>query len=92
MKRLIVTVAAVLAGCATSSGIQSMGGDRYSITTGASPGRGGSSASKRAAYEEAAAACEKRGRQVVTVSETTNRPTFTDGMHSTELIFDCSPK
>ena len=62
MKKCISVVAAiVLAGCANSSGVVKVGPDTFTISTSASPGKGGVPAAKRIAYQEAAAECAKRG-------------------------------
>jgi len=78
-----------LAGCAVSSGVHRIGGDEYTVTTSASPGRGGVPASKRMANEQAAAACSEQSLSIFVIDEVSNSPTFTDGMANTTLRFRC---
>ena len=91
MKKCISVVAAiVLAGCANSSGVVKVGPDTFTISTSASPGKGGVPAAKRIAYQEAAAECAKRGGlDVFALSEKAASPTWTEGMATMELNFRC---
>ena len=84
-----VLTAALLAGCANSSGVVKIGPETYTINTSASPGKGGVPAAKRMAYEEAASACASQGLAVFTLSEKTASPTWTEGMATMELNFRC---
>lgn len=84
---MLVTMA--LVACANSSGVMKIGPDTFTISTSASPGKGGVPAAKRIAYEEAAAECARRGLEVFTLSEKTASPTWTDGMANMELNFRC---
>ena len=86
---LIILTALVLVACANSSGVLSIGPDTFTISTSASPGKGGVPAAKRIAYEEATDECTKRGRKVFALSEKTSSPTWTEGMASMELNFRC---
>lgn len=79
----------LLTGCASSSGVLSTAPGRYTITTQASPGKGGVPAAKRMAYQEATAECTKQQRQLEILDETTASPTWTEGMASATLAFHC---
>lgn len=87
--RYTYCLAAALAGCAVSSGVHRIGGDLYTVTTSASPGRGGVPASKGMAYEQAAAACSAQSLGLLVIDESSTPPTFTDGMANTTLRFRC---
>lgn len=86
---ILTAFAAVLTACSSSSGILKMGPDTYTISTSASPGRGGVPAAKRIAYQEASAECLSRGLEVFTLSEKTASPTWTEGMAKMDLNFRC---
>lgn len=87
MKTLISIGALLLAGCATSTGIYQAAPDTLGVSTSASFGRGGLSAAKEAAYEQAAARCGSA--KVQTVSEKPASITPTDGMAHFDLNFSC---
>jgi len=91
LKILVAGIAAAffLGGCANSSGVIKIGPDTFTISTSASPGKGGVPAAKRIAYQEAGEECSRRGLDVFTVSEKTASPTWTEGMASMELNFRC---
>ena len=91
MKIIITLVAALaLTGCANSSGVVKIGPDTFTISTSASPGKGGIPAAKRIAYQEAGEECARRGGlKVFALSEKTASPTWTEGMASMELNFRC---
>jgi len=80
----------VLAACANPSGAIKIGPDTFTISTSASPGKGGIPAAKRIAYQEAGEECTRRGAlEVFTLTEKTASPTWTEGMASMELNFRC---
>jgi hypothetical protein len=79
----------LLTGCASTSGVFKSGADTYTITSTASPGAGGSAKAKGAAYADAERECAKHGGSVNVVSENAKAPTWTDGMHTVDLIFKC---
>jgi hypothetical protein len=81
-----------LAGCANSSGVLKVGPSSYTISTSASPGKGGVPAAKRIAYEEAATACSQQGLELLALSEKSKSPTWTEGMAMMELNFRCLRK
>lgn len=91
MRIFIAAVAVALsAGCAVSSGVAKVGPNTFTITTSASPGRGGVPAAKRAAYEEAGAECNHRNAlEVFVLNETSSPPTWTEGMAIVKLNFRC---
>lgn len=86
---LIIALAFALVACANSSGVLEIGPDTFTISTSASPGKGGIPAAKRIAYQEAADECTKRGLKVFALSEKTSSPTWTEGMAGMELNFRC---
>ncbi len=57
--------AAVLVGCAHSSGVLPAGPDTYTVTENFAPVRGGSTEAERVALTEANDFCSQRGRQFV---------------------------
>ena len=87
----VFTIAAtsILVACANSSGVLKTGPDTFTISTSASPGRGGIPAAKRIAYQEAGEECSRRALEVFTLSEKTSSPTWTEGMAGMELNFRC---
>jgi hypothetical protein len=86
---LIVTVSFVV-GCSSSSGVSRVGPDTYTISTSASPGKGGVPAAKKIAYQEAERACDKLGDlEVFVLNEKTASPTWSDGMAHMDLDFRC---
>jgi hypothetical protein len=91
MRILIITLLiSSLVNCAVSSGVTKTGLNTFTISTSASPGRGGVPAAKRAAYEEAAAECNNLGNlQLFTLNETAAPPTWTEGMANFTLNFKC---
>lgn len=90
--KLPITFAAalMLIACASSSGVVKIGPDTFTISTSASPGKGGVPAAKRIAYQEAGEECTRRGGlEVFSLSEKTSSPTWTEGMAHMELNFRC---
>src|SRR5262245_4657575 len=66
MKSIIaISVAAILSGCAMSSGIMRLEGGVRSISATAAPLRGGATGAAKVAYEEAQADCQKEGLNAV---------------------------
>lgn len=84
-------LATLFAGCASTSGVHPTGPSSFTISTQASPGRGGVPAAKRMAYEEATATCANQKRQLQVTDEETTSPTWTEGMASARLNFRCGP-
>ena len=87
---ITLAIAVAITACASSSGVIKVGPDTFTISTSASPGKGGVPAAKRIAYQEAADECTRRGGlEVFALSEKTASPTWTEGMASMELNFRC---
>lgn len=89
MKYCLFAVFIVLSGCASTSGVFKSGPDTYTVTATASPGAGGSAKAKGSAYGEAQQECTKHKGAVEIVSEKVSAPTWTDGMHTLDLVFRC---
>jgi len=90
--KLIVTIFVIsaLSACSSSSGVIKIGNNTFTISTSASPGKGGVPAAKRIAYKEANDECTRRdGLDVFTLSEKSSSPTWTEGMAKVELNFQC---
>jgi hypothetical protein len=90
--KLVITISAafILTACSSSSGVIKTGPDSFTISTSASPGKGGVPAAKRIAYQEAGEECARRnGMEVITLSEKASTPTWTEGMANMELNFRC---
>ena len=81
--------AMLMSGCASSSGVFKTGPNTFSISTSASPGRGGVPAAKKMAYQEASSECQRLGLEVLTLTEKALSPTWTEGMARVELNFQC---
>lgn len=90
MNKFIVLGLLVLSGCASTSGVFKSGPDTFTVTATASPGAGGSAKAKGSAYAEAAQECSRQGRTVEVVTEKASAPTWTDGMHTVDLVFRCT--
>lgn len=90
-KKVLVFGCAVLslAGCTTTSGVMRASSDDYTIATTASMGAGGASAAKRNAYAEASQECARQNKSVSSSSERTTAPSWTDGMYTVNLTFEC---
>jgi hypothetical protein len=90
---LLVSSLAMLTGCSSSSGVLKVGPDTYTISTSASPGKGGIPTAKRIAYQEATVECVTKGNlEVFVLSEKSSSPTWTEGMANVEVNFRCLPK
>jgi hypothetical protein len=89
----LALAASLLCGCSSSSGVLKIGPDTYTISTSASPAKGGVPAAKRIAYQEATAECVTRGNlELYVLSEKSTSPTWTEGMANVEVNFRCLPK
>jgi hypothetical protein len=86
---IVISIALTLTACSNSSGVLKNGPDTYTISTSASPGKGGVPAAKRIAYQEAKEECSRQGLEVFTLSEKSASPTWTEGMANMELNFRC---
>ena len=63
-----IGAASLLAGCASSSGVFSVGPDAYKISSSAITSFGGSATAKGSAYKQATEVCAKQGKQMLLVS------------------------
>ena len=82
--------ALMMGGCTTTSGVLPAGNGNFTVTTGASPGAGGLSESKKIAYTEANEFCRKQGKTVSVVNESSEPMVFWgDGKANTSLRFRC---
>ena len=79
----------ILCGCASSSGVMRSGPDTFTVTATASPGAGGSAKAKQFAYADANKECVKQGKSINVLNEQAKAPTWTDGMHTVDLVFKC---
>jgi hypothetical protein len=80
----------VIAACSSSSGVLKVGPDTFTISTSASPGKGGVPAAKRIAYKDASQECMKHGElKLFVLSEKSASPSWTEGMANFELNFRC---
>lgn len=89
--RLLLTalsVVTMLSGCATSSGVNKLGPDTYTVSTSASLARGGISGAKGLAFAEAEKKCAELGREIFVVNFTTSPSHFSYGGNA-EIIFNC---
>lgn len=90
LRKIFFIAAALLAGCASTSGVFKSGPDTYTVTATTSPGAGGSAKAKGSAYSDAEHECAKHNGTVSIVSERATAPTWTDGMYTVDLVFKCS--
>ena len=80
----------LMGGCTTTSGVLPVGNGNFTVTTGASPGAGGLSESKKIAYSEASAYCDKQGKKIAVVNESSIPMSFWgDGKANTSIQFKC---
>jgi hypothetical protein len=86
--RYAAIYAMALVGCAQSSGALKMGPNTYTITVAAAPARGGETAARRLAIEEATATCQGLGRELL-VKDMTSGPATHGAGGAVDLIFRC---
>ena len=95
MKHLFPLLAvALLAGCATSSGVAINPQGDQSITVSASPVKGGAPAAQRLARAEASESCSKASKSMQIIAEVLHSPSLIDhlvvsGMSTSTLSFRC---
>lgn len=85
-----VLMTGVLVGCATNSGVMSVGPDTYLITTEADMFRGGGSGARQVALSEAQKHCTTLGKELI-VTNMKSSP-FVGGGQSFDLTFRCLVK
>lgn len=91
MKKAVwIAALALLTGCTTSSGVLKSGPETFTVNTSASPGAGGTSTAKKSAYVAANQECAKQNKSINVVDERVSAPSWTDGMHTVDLVFKCS--
>jgi hypothetical protein len=88
MKTLLF-VAALLAGCSTSSGVLQAGPNLYTVTTTAAIVAGGAAGAKKSAYEQANAECAKQSKIASIATENATAPSINDGKHTVDIRFSC---
>jgi hypothetical protein len=85
-----VAFTAMLAGCASHSGVVPMGPDTYFVSRQAATGFTGMGTLKAEAYAEAGAYCSGRGKAVKVIHEEDAKPPFILGnFPKTEIRFTC---
>jgi len=91
MKKYTMILLCVAVGaCTTTSGVLPAGNGVYTITTGANPGAGGLSESKKLAYVEANNFCSNYGKKITIVNESNVPMSFWgDGNSNTSIQFKC---
>ncbi len=65
---MVLGLSALIAGCATSTGILPAGPDTYTISEHYAPVRGGAESAERAALIESNQFCEQRGRKFLPIN------------------------
>lgn len=85
---LAVVVAVALSGCATNSGIVSLGGDNYVYAKEDAWAYNGN-ATKVEILKEASAFCAKQGRQMVVQSSDAKQYTIGSSFAGAEVQFSC---
>ncbi len=94
-KTILVTAVAMaasafLVGCATSSGVVSLGPDTFLINTAADVFRGGASSARGSAFREAQKHCQMLGKEFLTTD--LKQGGFVGGGGLTEVVFRCLKK
>jgi hypothetical protein len=90
MRPIFALAALALAGCADSTGVMPLGGNRYIVTTQTDYMSGGMANAQRMAIRDAAAFCAGRGERVET--DTTSRGIDQRwGYYDFTLQFQCAP-
>lgn len=90
MKKLLLLGVAALAGCASNSGIVTMGPDSYFVSRQAATGFSGMSSLKAEAMTEAGQFCTGKGKTVEVISENDTKPPYIFGNYPrTEIRFKC---
>lgn len=90
MKRIIPLALALLAGCASNSGIIPIGKDTYMVSRQAATGFSGSGTLKAEAFQEASAYCTNQGKSLQVVSTQEAQPPFLLGNYpKAEVQFMC---
>ena len=90
MKTIITaSLALMLAGCVTSSGIQPDGADAYRIMASGETGFSSSTSMKSRLYDKAEAFCGDKGQVVETIEQTSQQARPLGGFPEAVLRFKC---
>jgi hypothetical protein len=90
MKAVYLTLAALLAGCASNSGIIPIGQDTYMVSRQAATGFSGSGTLKAEAFQEANRYCLSQGKNLQVVSTNEAQPPYIFGnFPKAEVQFMC---
>jgi hypothetical protein len=93
MRRAVALCVAVIAGCATNSGVMPLGPDTYLVTREAGTGFSGTASLKADAFREAGGYCAKQGKEFQVVSTSESKPPFVFGNYlRAEVQFMCLAK
>lgn len=91
MKKIIFLISIVLTGCASNSGVVSMGQDTYFVSRQAATGIGGMGNLKADAIGEASHFCGAKGKALQVISQKDAEPPFILGNYpKTEIQFKCA--
>jgi len=92
MKYKLVTLALVLSGCASNSGVVPMGNDTYMVSRQAATGFSGMGTLKADAMREAYQQCQLTGKRVEVIEVIDAKPPYIFGnFPKTEIRFKCVP-
>jgi hypothetical protein len=90
VKKYLIIVGALLAGCASDPGVAPVGPNTYLISRQAATGFSGLGGLKVKALREAAAYCEQRGRMIDILHTKDSKPPYIFGnFPRTEITFSC---
>lgn len=90
MKKLVLFCTVVFAGCASNSGIVTIGPDAYFVSRQAATGFSGMSSLKAEAMNEAGQFCVSKGKAVQVTNENDSKPPYILGnFPRTEIRFKC---
>lgn len=88
MRTAIIFMSLALAGCASSTNVVSIGSGNYSISAAAAPVRGGITAARGIALEDATTFCSKMGGALM-VGDIQSATTNLAGAGSVVVVFKC---
>jgi hypothetical protein len=92
MKYVLITLVLILSGCASNSGIVSMGNDTYMVSRQAASGFSGMGTLKADAMREAYQQCQLTGKRVEVIEAIDAKPPYILGnFPKTEIRFKCVP-
>ena len=90
MKKLIVCMAVALSGCASNSGVVSMGSDTFFVSRQAATGFSGAASLKGEVLQEASQYCQAMRKTMEVVTLTEAQPPFILGNYpKAEVQFKC---